>query len=166
MRYDATMPGTTQRLLATMVTTTTYGTWLPGDLRGYVEDGIILPANPDRLERSCRLLKSDPIFLTAHEQETIFEALQRAAHEFDYDLFAASIESWHAHWLIDHAFDAVQVMVGRLKTRMRQALDRGRLWTAGYDARFCFDHDALERRRNYIHRHHGSRRLPDTGPAS
>jgi len=157
------MPGTTQQhLLATMITTTTYGTWLPGDLRGYVDRGVILPADPDHLQRARRLLKSDPIYLTPGDQDTLFDALQRAAHEFDYTLFAASIESWHAHWLIDHAFDAVEVMVARLKTRMRQALDRGRLWTAGYDARFCFDEDAVEARRNYIRRHHGSRLVFDT----
>jgi hypothetical protein len=51
----------------------------------------------------------------------------------------------------------VAVMLGRLKTRMRQTVDRGRLWTAGYDARYCFDEDAVEVRRNYIFRHQGSR---------
>jgi len=40
----------TQNLLATMVTTTTYGTWLPGDVRGYVDDGVILPGDPTLLE--------------------------------------------------------------------------------------------------------------------
>ena len=155
------MPGTTQRLLATMITTTTYGTWLPGDLRGYVERGVILPGDPNRLDRSRRLMRTDPVYLTPDEQDAVFEALQRAAHEFDYSLFAASIESWHAHWLIDHRFDAADVMVGRLKTRMRQALDRGRIWTAGYDARFCFDHEALVRRRDYIRRHCGSRTVCD-----
>jgi hypothetical protein len=28
------------RLLAAMVTTTSYGSWLPGDLRGYVDRGV------------------------------------------------------------------------------------------------------------------------------
>lgn len=145
-----------------MITTTTYGTWLPGDLRGYVDRGVILPHDPDRLERSRRLMKTDPVFLSPREQDALFDALQRAAREFEYALFAVSIESWHAHWLIDHAFDAVEVMMGRLKTRMRQALARGRLWTAGYDARYCFDEEAVEARRNYIRQHHGYRPVTDT----
>jgi len=37
-------------LLATMITTTTYCMWLPGDVRGYVEDGVVLPSNPDLLD--------------------------------------------------------------------------------------------------------------------
>jgi hypothetical protein len=32
--------------LATMLTMTTYGTWLRGDNRGWVDDGKILPAAP------------------------------------------------------------------------------------------------------------------------
>jgi hypothetical protein len=64
-----------------MITTTTYGTWLPGDLRGYVDRGVILPHDSDRLERSQRLMKTDPVFLSPREQETAFEALQLAARE-------------------------------------------------------------------------------------
>lgn len=151
---------TTQRLLATMVTTTTYGTWLPGDLRGYVEDGVILPGNPRLLERSRSRLKSPPVYLSATEQDAAFHALVHAAHEFQYTLLAVSIESWHCHWLIDHAFDDVEVMVGRLKTRVRQALDRGRIWTSGYDARYCFDRKTVEARRWYIRKNQGWRDLP------
>jgi len=151
------MSPTTQNLLATMVTTTTYGTWLPGDLRGYVKDGIILPGNPELLERSRQRLKSPPVYLSAAEQDAAYRALVCAAREFHYALIEVSIESWHAHWLIDHAFDDVEVMVGRLKTRMRQALNRGRIWATGYDARYCFDQESVDRRRRYIRKHQGWR---------
>lgn len=149
-----------QNLLATMVTTTTYGTWPPGDLRGYVDDGVILPGDPKLLDRSRRLMKSDPVYLSAPDQQIAFDALVCAADEFRYALIAVSIESWHAHWLIDHGFDDVDAMVGRLKTRMRQAVGRGRIWTEGYDARYCFDQAMIDRRRDYIRRHRGYRMLP------
>lgn len=153
-------PTLTQNLLATMVTTTTYGTWLPGELRGYVENGIILPGNPKLFEHASGLMKAEPVFLNDDEQVTLFDAIKRAADEFQYTLLAVSIESWHAHWLIDHGFDKVETMVGRLKTRMRQALGRGRIWTNGYDARYCFDRGAVNGRRGYIRGHRGWRRLP------
>jgi hypothetical protein len=154
------MSPSTQNRLATMVTTTTYGTWLPGDLRGYVKNGVILPGDPDLLERSRSRLKSPPVYLSAAEQDAAFRALVHAAREFQYTLLAASIESWHAHWLIDHAFDDVEVMVGRLKTRMRQALNCGRIWTSGYDARYCFDRETVDARRRYIRNHRGWREVP------
>lgn len=155
-----------QHLLATMITTTTYGTWLPGDRRGYVDKGVILPGDPVLLDLARRLLKSEPVYLTAEEQNIAFDALVRAADEFGYNLLEVSIESWHAHWLIDQKFDAVEVMVGRLKTRMRQAVNRGRIWTSGYDSRYCFDDDSINGRRRYIRNHRGWRPRPGSAPRS
>ncbi len=80
-----------------------------------------------------------------------------AAKEFGYHLHAVSIESWHAHWVVTHDRDGVATMVGRLKTRMRQALDRGRIWTSGYETRFCFDRKELDARIDYVQRHAGHR---------
>ena len=37
---------TVQQVCGVMVTMTTYGTWLRGDARGWVEDGRTYPANP------------------------------------------------------------------------------------------------------------------------
>jgi len=151
------MPGA--NLLATMFTTTTFGTWLPGDLRGYVDRGVIFPANPQRLVAARRMMRDRPVYLTADERDTAFDALVHAAREFDYRLLAVSIESWHVHWLVAHGFDKPAAVAGRLKTRMRQAVDRGRIWTDGYDKRYCFDEMSMTHRRDYINRHPGARPL-------
>lgn len=123
-------------LLATMITTTTYGAWLPGDMRGYVENSSVLPANTELLDHAKGLMEDDPVYLTADEQARAFEALQHGAAEFEYILHAASIESWHAHFLVSHGAYAAWAVAGRLKTRMRQEVARGRIWTAGYDKRY------------------------------
>ena len=34
------------RAVATLFTITTYGNWLRGDQRGWVEDGVVYPAEP------------------------------------------------------------------------------------------------------------------------
>jgi REP element-mobilizing transposase RayT len=145
-------------LLATMVTTTTYGSWLPGDLRGYVEDGIVLPANPARLEQATQRMNArSPVLFTADQQDKLFDALRSAADEFKYELTDASIESWHLHWMCRHGYDSVATMVGRLKNRMRQALNIGRIWTEGYYDSMCFDDPTILVRRRYIARHDGCR---------
>jgi len=82
------------------------------------------------------------------------------ASQYGYTVLAASIESWHVHVLADHGYDSAATVIGRLKTAMRKAVDRGRIWTAGYDKRFCFDAAALSRRRDYINRHPGARPIP------
>ncbi len=146
------------RLLATMVTSTSFGSWLPGDLRGYVEDGVVLPGDPARLEQARRLMGDrQPVRFTEPEQALLFDALVRACDEFGYRLTDASVESWHLHWIVEHGFDPVPDMVGRLKNRMRQALNRGRIWTAGYYDTMLFEPPAIEVRRKYIARHAGCR---------
>jgi REP element-mobilizing transposase RayT len=145
-------------LLATMVTTTTFGSWLPGDLRGYVEDGIILPANSARLEQATKRMNGrSPVLFTIDQQTKVFNALRTAADEFKYEMTDASIESWHLHWMCGHGYDSVATMVGRLKNRMRQALNLGRIWTEGYYDSMCFDVEKILIRRKYIARHEGCR---------
>ncbi len=140
-----------------MFTTTTYGTWLPGDMRGYVGDRLILPPNPALLSHARGMLASEPVYLTSLEQEMAFEALRASAIEFGYRLTDASVESWHAHWIVEHGFDAVEAVAGRLKTRMRQVLARGRVWTEGYCHRCLHSVAEIETARQYIARHGGCR---------
>ncbi len=51
-----------QKTLAIMLTMTTYGTWLRGDRRGWVDRGRVLPANPN-LEAGDRARMKHPPFL-------------------------------------------------------------------------------------------------------
>src|SRR5580704_6335054 len=81
------------RLLATMVTTTSYGAWLPGDIRGYVDNGIVLPGDPYRLELATRRMADRlAVLFSIQQQKQLFDALQAAADEFHYRLTDASIE--------------------------------------------------------------------------
>jgi hypothetical protein len=152
------MPRMEPRLLLTMVTTTSFGAWLPGDLRGYVENGIVLPSDPFRLEQAMqRMAGRSPVLFTVAQQNRLFDTLRAAVEEFHYQLTDVSIESWHLHWMVHHAFDPVATMVGRLKNRMRQALNIGRIWTEGYYDSRLFEYPAIETRRKYIARHDGCR---------
>jgi REP element-mobilizing transposase RayT len=140
----------------TMITTTSYGTWLPGDGRGYVQHGEILPPEP-RLERhAAELLKSPPVILSQPEQNRITIALVEAAKEFGYDLTDLSVESWHVHWILKHD-DKVAAMVGRLKNRSRQAVGRGQIWTKGYHYNPLHTEAAILAASDYIARHAGVR---------
>lgn len=86
-----------RHVIATMITTTSYGTWLPGDLRGYVRDGQILPGEPILLDQSKALLSQAPVYFTHPQIITLDFALRAAADEFGYVLTDLSIESWHLH---------------------------------------------------------------------
>ena len=56
-------------------------------------------------------------------------ALITACAEFHYRISDVTIESWHLHWILFHGDDPIEKVMGRLKTRMRQALARGKIWT-------------------------------------
>ena len=139
----------------TFVTTTSHGTWLPGDLRGYVRKGVTLPGDVQLLKLSRRHLKSKPVYFTIVERRRLFVALVDACREFGYRISDAAIESWHLHWILFHGDDPIEKVVGRLKTRMRQALARGKIWTEGYCAEPLFDNVAIEQAQEYIARHEG-----------
>jgi hypothetical protein len=141
----------------TFVTTTTFGSWLPGDLRGYVRKGEILPGDPQLLELSRQNLKGLPVRLSLDDRDKAFDSLVAACNEFDYRLSDVAVEPWHLHWIVFHGDDAIETMVGRLKTHMRQALAKGRVWTEGYCAEPLFDDLAVEQAQDYIVRHAGCR---------
>jgi REP element-mobilizing transposase RayT len=139
----------------TFVTTTSYGTWLPGDLRGYVQRGEILPGNPRLLKSAQNSLKSELVFFSAADQQKLLATIMAAAAEFDYRLTDLAIEAWHLHWIVSHGDDSPDKMAARLKARMRQALNRGRIWTKSYCGQALHDEAALHQVRCYIVRHPG-----------
>lgn len=140
----------------TFVTTTTYGSWLPGDARGFVQNGELLPASP-RLERhAASLLKQEPVLFNSTQQAHLASEFHAACSEFRYVLCDLSIEAWHLHWIVRHN-DTVASMVGRLKNRMRQRLKRGQIWTDGYWHRVLVSDEDLLTTRKYIRRHDGCR---------
>ena len=146
-----------------MITTTSYGTWLPGDARGYVQKGRILPSNPRLLHHAQSLLTRQPVIFTDTQQLTLFHALRLAADEFGYRLTDVSIENWHLHWIVGHGSDPIATVVGRCKTRMRQSLNRGRIWSEGYHYRTLTTDDDTTTARRYIANHAGCR-LTDSQP--
>jgi hypothetical protein len=147
-----------ERFEASFITTTTHGSWLPGDARGYVERGQILRPEPALAAYAKSQMKVAPVSLTEPERDNAFQALVGAAMEFDYRLSDAVIESTHVHWIIGHG-DEMEVMVGRLKNRIRQRLKRGRIWTAGYCGFELRTLKALYQARDYLSRHAGMRML-------
>jgi hypothetical protein len=122
-----------------------------------VRKGVLLPGDPELLELSRQLLKGDPVYFNECDRDALFDALVDACHEFHYRLSDVAVESWHLHWIVRHGDDAIATMAGRLKTRMRQKLVRGRVWTEGYCGVPLFDDAAIEQAQEYIAGHGGCR---------
>jgi len=150
------------RTLGTMITVTTYGMWLRGDHRGYVEDGKILPPDPGLHDADRRRLKHPPLRFNPAQERVVGHALAAALCQKCYlALYALAVEDWHTHAVIGPCRIPIGEVVKTMKEAARYALNLGRpLWADGYDKRWCFDQPTLTARVRYVERHNVRRGLP------
>jgi REP element-mobilizing transposase RayT len=140
-----------------MVTWTIYGTWLQGEKKGYVKDGEVRGENI-AIKKDCqKKLGHEPVRLGRKEKEIVKEALTEAAKRFKQKILAAGVFSNHVHIVCEYVDVPIGVIVGYYKNAGRVALQKngfkGKVWTSGYNTRFCFDEKSLKNRIEYVVRH-------------
>lgn len=145
------------KTLGYMITWTTYGTWLQGDKRGYVKDGEVSGENKELREANRAAQKSKGVKLRRKEKEIVRKAIGSEAEKLGQRIYAVAVCSNHVHVVADNIDEDLGKVAGRYKRAGTMALRRkgfvGRVWTKGYDKRFCFDKKALEERIRYVQRH-------------
>ncbi|MHC4460430.1 MAG: transposase [Planctomycetota bacterium] len=139
-----------------MVTWTTYGSWLQGDERGFVKKGEVLGASKGLKKHNRRRRKGNGVKLKKSEREVARRAMLAEAERIGEKILALSVWSNHVHVVIGEGGKPIGKVVSRLKSAANYALwERGidgRMWTRGYDKRFCFDERALKDRMAYVMR--------------
>lgn len=144
-------------MLGYMITWTTYGTWLQGDERGYVKEGIILPANEQLEETNRKLQVQDAVYLSEAQQQLVREAILKNAAVRGQKVYAISVQPTHVHIVLGNTSEPIDKPVAYYKTTARLALKAmgytGKIWTHGYDKRFCFDEETLRWRIQYVENH-------------
>ncbi|MCA9240298.1 MAG: hypothetical protein KDA37_08870 [Planctomycetales bacterium] len=146
------------KTLGILFTFTTYGTWLRGDQRGWIEKGgKLMPPLPWLEKNDQSRMKHEPfLFELEHldmlEDEIAVSLITRKRVV----VLAMHVAQWHTHFVIGATRHAVGVISKCAKDAARYALRAGRpIWTDGYDKRFCFDEKSLRHRVRYVERHHG-----------
>jgi len=114
--------------LAYFLTWTTYGTWLPGDSRGWVNcrptHGEIVEAPCPALESHARgLMKDAPVVLDPKMREIADAAVREACREFSWTLHAIEVRSNHVHVVVTASDASPGKVMGILKVRGTQALN-------------------------------------------
>ena len=145
------------RMVGCLVTWTTYGTWLQGDERGYVKDGEVLKKNEQlRRDNEQRLIKG-AVRLSTNEKKIVETAIRKEAEKNEIGLEALAVCSNHVHVVFGYCEQSIEEVVGRFKNAGRAALKNAgierKIWTKGYDKRFCYDEDALKNRIRYVDEH-------------
>jgi REP element-mobilizing transposase RayT len=145
------------KTLGYMVTWTTYGTWLQGDKRGFVKDGKILEASTELEQDNKKRQSSDKVSLTKEQREIVRISILREAEKIKESILAISVRSNHVHAVIEGGGKPVNTVMNRFKTAayyaMRERGFEGKVWTSGYDRRFCFSEKDLKTRVDYVNKH-------------
>ena len=138
-----------------MLTMTTYGTWLRGDGRGWVQNGIIFPPDP-QLESDDRERMKHPVFTFPSDRlldigsaigQSIIQRQRVIVH-------AMTVQTWHVHIVIGPTDVPLGQIVKCAKDAARWHLRPGRpIWATDYDKRFCFDVSAAQQRIQYVQKH-------------
>jgi REP element-mobilizing transposase RayT len=140
-----------------MVTWTMYGNWLPGDNRGYVKNGRILPANNRLLQANKARQKLPTVKLKTREKKIVRKEILAEAEKIGHEIIALAVCTNHVHLLAKPHSQSIEDLVGRYKSLTTRALwehgRKGRIWTKGYDKRFCFSENELTQRIQYVNKH-------------
>lgn len=148
--------------LGVMLTMTTYGTWLRGDRRGWVDAGRIMPPDPELRDMDRRRMDYPPFYFNTAQQiaagtfiiRELREKLGATAH-------ALAVESWHVHLVTGPLTQPIGDVSKAIKLAVLHGLHLGRpVWTDGYDKRWCFDTQTLAARIRYVENHNTKRGLP------
>jgi hypothetical protein len=142
------------RTLGIMITSTTYGTWLRGDKRGWIDDGRLMPPDPELEAADRRRLKHARFLFQRGQLLEIGRIIgQSLVTRLDVPVLALHAGSWHFHLVVGVQPDHVPDVVKSAKDAVRFKLLPSRpIWTANYDTR-CFDASTLRRRVRYVERH-------------
>ncbi len=145
------------KLIGYMLTWTTYGSWLQGDKRGFVRDEEILQGDERILELCKKLQKGPTVKLTKREKAVVEAAILNEAERISHKIEALAICTNHIHLAAQPSDKSVERIVSMYKSAATRALRyygrTGRIWTKGFDKRFCFTQDELARKIAYIQNH-------------
>ena len=102
-------------------------------------------------------MKGGQFRLGKKEKEIVREAICKKAKLIDEIILAISVWSNHVHIVSEYSGRPIEETVRIYKNTASAAIKgsrfKGRIWTRGFDKRFCFDNTSLEERIKYVKGH-------------
>jgi len=146
--------------LAYLLTWTTYGTWLPGDDRGWVETGQgIQPPDAARREFAQQLMTENLCKLTAAQREIVEQTIVDHCRIRGWQLHAINCRSNHVHVVVSSNCSPKEGILQfkayctrRLKEHQRMQVQtvRKKWWTEGGSKRYLDSQRSLEAAVHYV----------------
>ena len=144
--------------LAYFITWTTYGSWLPGDWRGWRKAGEGSKTPQPLLEDWCRdQMVGEPIVLNIGHREKVEAVCRQHATIRQWSILAINVRSNHVHVVVSACSHKPQTVRDQLKANatrvLRQEPDAilaGKVWTRGGDCELIDNYDDLQRVLEYV----------------
>ena len=133
------------------LTWTTYGTWLPGDSRGWVEHrhGLQLPDSVRKAEAAARMT-DDACRLSEEHRFAVEDQVRETCGQREWPLHAVNCRSNHIHVVVSVHNTLPQKIRVDLKAwtvrclKQRFDSDRDRWWSERGSMRYLNDEESLE----------------------
>ena len=136
--------------IAYFLTWTTYGTWLPGDERGWNRKGDFeyLPANQLANEAATSKLKETPLVLDISARQIVDKVIRKHCEIRSWKLYAVNVRSNHVHVVVDSPGYLPETVASQFKAWCTRKLslrfrNRSRFWTQGTSCRWINQEDDL-----------------------
>ena len=147
-----------KELIGYLITWNTYGSWKPGDDRGYVNNqGQTLEGNIGILQISTEKQKYPTVKLNQIEKQIAEQIIIKEAQKIGHKIIALAVCTNHVHLVAEPHQESIQYLVGRYKSITTRAFweygRKGKIWARGFDKRFCFSIKELNARIEYVRKH-------------
>jgi REP element-mobilizing transposase RayT len=144
-------------VIAYMLTWTTYGTWLQGDRRGWVKNGEIYHLNSVLENTNRQQMRAKTVTLAKEQKTVVTQAIIDEAKELGQKIFALAVCNNHVHIVLQNINLPIGRVVSHYKHAARLALQEqgfeGKLWTRGFDKRYCMNSKELDTKIDYVRKH-------------
>ncbi len=143
--------------LAYLITWTTYGSWLPGDKRGWVDsaDEGIQHGDPERFESAQHQLLESAVRLTDDQRRIVESAIVEHCQYRGWTLRAVNVRTNHVHLVVTADADPDDV-AGKIKARCSRVLNDGpdgrreHWWTRDQSTKWINDESYLKNAIRYV----------------
>ena len=135
--------------LAYFLTWTAYGSWLPGDIRGWT-DGTGSTRSPNaRLERQVQSrIRRPAVTLSPHQRDLVAQVITCHCNYRSWTLYALACRAQHVHVVVRASGSTPVIVAQQFKAWASRALHSGgamrdRIWTHGQSMRRLYDERSL-----------------------
>ena len=150
---------------------TTYGTWLPGDARGWIQSGVpgVQPPDPERERQARECMAESAVLLNPEQRNRVTETIYEHSRIRAWALHAVNVRTNHAHVVVtcacagEKARDEFKLWTSRrlsdlacLTTPVARKAGRRHWWTEGGDVRPIDDEQYLANAVEYVVNMQGS----------